>query len=90
MPVTPTPSTIYETHGRITPGVLDAHLTAIAQDWLALTAAGRTVAITASSNQHVDALNNTIQHARLHAGHIDPAIAVPIGGGERAQSVRSS
>ena len=75
---------IYETHGRITPGVLDAHLAGIAQDWLTLTAAGRTVAITASSNQHVDALNNTIQHARLHAGHMDPAIAVPIGSGERA------
>ena len=75
---------IYETHGRITPGVLDAHLAGIAQDWLTLTTAGRTVAITASSNQHVDALNNTIQHARLHAGHMDPAIAVPIGSGERA------
>ena len=30
----------------------------------------------ASSNQHVDALNNTIQHARLDAGHLDPATAV--------------
>jgi hypothetical protein len=42
------------------------------------------VAVTASSNQHVDALNDTIQHARLVAGDLDPATAVPIAGGERA------
>jgi hypothetical protein len=41
------------------------------------------VAVTASSNQHVDALNNTIQHARLAAGDLDPATAVSIAGGER-------
>ena len=66
----------YEDHGRIQPGTLDEHLDRIAADWLALTADGRTVAVTASSNQHVDALNNTIQHARLDAGQLDPASAV--------------
>ena len=75
---------LYESHGRIQPGTLDEHLAGIAHDWLTLTAAGRTVAVTASSNQHVDALNNTIQHARLDAGQLDPATAVAIAGGERA------
>ena len=42
------------------------------------------MAITASSNDHVDALNDAIQHARLAAGQLDPATAVPIAGGERA------
>ena len=74
----------YETHGRITPGRLDDQLAGIARDWLVLTTAGRTMAITASSNQHVDTLNHTIQHARLAAGQLDSATAVPIAGGELA------
>jgi conjugative relaxase-like TrwC/TraI family protein len=74
----------YEAHGRIQPGTLDEHLDRVAADWLSLTGTGRTVAVTASSNQHVHALNNTIQHARLDAGHLDPDSAVPIAGGERA------
>jgi conjugative relaxase-like TrwC/TraI family protein len=76
--------TAYEHHGRIHAGPLEEHLAGIARDWLDLTAVGRTVAITASSNEHVDALNNTIQHARLADGHLDPATAVPIAGSERA------
>jgi hypothetical protein len=74
----------YQGHGRIHAGRLEDHLTGIARDWLTLTATGQTVAVTASSNQHVDTLNKTIQHARLHAGHLDPATAVPIAGGECA------
>lgn len=65
-------------------GTSKDHLAGIARDWLTLTAAARTVAVTASSNQHVDALNNTIQHARLHAGDLDPATAIAIAGQERA------
>jgi hypothetical protein len=76
----------YEEHGRIQPGTLDDHLAAITHEWLAHTAAGRTVAITASSNQHVDSLNDTIQHARLAAGQLDPASGVPIAGGEHAHA----
>jgi conjugative relaxase-like TrwC/TraI family protein len=76
----------YQEHGRIQPGILDEHLDRIAADWLRLTGTGQSVAVTASSNQHVDALNNTIQHARLHAGHLDPATAIPIAGGEQAHS----
>jgi AAA domain len=74
----------YEEHGRIQPGVLAEHLDRVAADWLRFAGAGRTVAVTASSNQHVDALNNTIQHARLDAGQLDPTTAAPIGGGEHA------
>jgi conjugative relaxase-like TrwC/TraI family protein len=74
----------YEEHGRIHPGTVDEYLEHIAAEWLELTGAGRTVAVTASSNEHVDALNNTIQHARLDAGHLDPATAVPIAGVEDA------
>jgi conjugative relaxase-like TrwC/TraI family protein len=75
---------VYESHGRIRAGQLDDHLAGIAHEWLALTGSGRTVAVTASSNQHVDALNSTIQHARLHARDLDPATAVPIAGEEQA------
>ena len=83
-PETPTPSTPTRATDASTPGRLEDHLAGIARDWLALTAAGRTVAVTASSNQHVDALNNTIQHARLDAGDLDPVTAVSIAGDERA------
>ena len=75
---------LYERHGRIRSGSFDDHLSGIAADWSALTAAGRTVAVTASSNQHVDALNNTIQQARLGRGELDPATGVPTAGDERA------
>jgi conjugative relaxase-like TrwC/TraI family protein len=74
----------YQGHGRIRAGRLEDHVARIAHEWLEVTDAGRTVAVTASSNQHVDAINNTIQHARLDAGDLDPATAVPIAGGEQA------
>ena len=77
------PSTSTSDHGRIHPGTLDDHLAAIAERWLALTGGRATVAVTASSNQHVDALNAAIQQARLDAGQLDPATAIPIAGGER-------
>jgi len=38
----------------------------------------------ASSNDHVDAINHTIQTARLADGHLDPRQWTQIGGGERA------
>jgi hypothetical protein len=74
----------YEKHGRLQPGTLEEHLDRIAADWLDLSDTGWWVAVTASSNQHVDALNNTIQQARLDAGQLDPASAVSIAGGEGA------
>ena len=71
----------YEAHGRIIAGPFEDHLTRIADQWLQHTGAGKTVAITAATNDHVDAINRTIQHARLAAGHLADRSAV-IGGGE--------
>ena len=44
----------YECHGRIHAGTLADHLGRIAQRWLTVHAAGGTVAVIASSNDHVD------------------------------------
>jgi conjugative relaxase-like TrwC/TraI family protein len=75
---------LYESHGRIRAGTLDDHLAGIAADWVALTAVGKAVAVTASSNQHVDVLNDTIQQARLARGELDPGTGVPTAGNETA------
>ena len=48
---------VYESHGRITAGSFDDHLHHLAGEWMAVTAAGQSIAITASSNAHVDAIN---------------------------------
>ena len=63
---------VYESHGRITAGTFDDHLDRVAGQWLTVTAAGQSIAITASTNAHVDAINHAIQDARLDAGHLDP------------------
>ena len=73
----------YLAHGRIIAGPLEAHLTRIAEQWLQHTAAGKTVAITAATNDHVDAINHAIQHQRLDTGQISNPSAA-IGAGERA------
>ena len=75
---------VYESHGRITGGTFDDHLHHVADEWMAVTAEGQTIAITASTNAHVDAINHAIQAARLDAGHLNPDRAVPIGAGECA------
>lgn len=73
----------YEDHGRIIPGTIEHQTTRIATSWTRHTAAGRTVAVTASTNEHVDHLNAAIQAARLGRGDLrGPAVA--IGGGEHA------
>ena len=56
----------------------------IADDWLTLTGSGYTVAVTATTNQHVDTLNQAVQQARLDAGRLDPTTATVIAGGEHA------
>ena len=76
---------VYQLHGRITAGSFDAHLHHVAGQWLAVTAAGESIAITASTNAHVDAINHAIQAVRLDAGHLDPDRAVAIGAGECAR-----
>ena len=74
----------YEAHQRIVAGPFDEHVDRIAKEWLGLTADGKTVAITATTNQHVDAINDTVQHARLTVGQLDPDAVVPIAGDEHA------
>ena len=74
----------YLDHDRVTPGDLDEHLDAIAHAWQEHHAAGRSVAVTAETNAHVDLLNDTIQHHRRHHGHLDADRAIPIAGDETA------
>ena len=61
----------YESHGRIISGSFDEHLDAIAVQWMQRHAAGETVAITAATNEHVDAINRTIRQLRARAGDTD-------------------
>jgi ATP-dependent exoDNAse (exonuclease V) alpha subunit len=75
----------YEGHGRIIAGTFDEHLERIAAAWIDHHQAGRTTAMVASSNGHVDAINAAVQTARLAAGHLDRDRSVVIAGGERAQ-----
>jgi conjugative relaxase-like TrwC/TraI family protein len=74
---------IYQAHGRIVPGTLDLHLDRITNMWMAATSSGDTIAVTTATNDHVDTINRSVQTARLHTGHLDPA-AVAIGGAEHA------
>ena len=45
---------------------------------------GVTVALVASTNDHVDAINHAVQAARVAAGQLNPDIAAAIAGGECA------
>jgi conjugative relaxase-like TrwC/TraI family protein len=74
----------YEAHHRIIPGTLADHLAAIANTWIDHHRSGDTVALVASRNNHVDAINRAVQTARVAAGHLDPNTAVQIAGGECA------
>ncbi len=75
----------YEAHGRIAAGTFAHHIERIARDWLGHHVDGKTVAIVASTNDHVDALNDAIQQVRLTVGDLAPHVAVPIGGREHAR-----
>ncbi|MEO5724514.1 MAG: AAA family ATPase, partial [Ilumatobacteraceae bacterium] len=61
----------YETHQRIIPGTFAEHLETIADVWMQRHAAGETVAITATANEHVDAINQTIRQRRARSGDTD-------------------
>ncbi len=74
----------YEAHVRIVAGAFADQLERIARDWLGHHTDGKSVAIVASTNDHVDALNDAIQRVRLTVGDLDPHAAVPIAGGEHA------
>ncbi len=60
----------YVLHDRVAGGTIDQHLTTIADRWSAATAAGQTIAITATTNEHVDLINHRVQRHRLATGDI--------------------
>jgi len=72
----------YLAHGRIVAGSFEQHAATIATAWIEANRRGETVAITAATNQHVDALNRIIQAARVDHGDIDPARHVAIAAGD--------
>lgn len=74
----------YLAHDRITAGTLDEQLAHIVERWRDVTSDGGTCAITASSNDHVDAINDAVQTARLAADELEATRAVSIGGSEHA------
>ena len=72
-PATRPRSTPTSAHDRIVAGTLEDHLHRIAATWIDHHEHGRSIAVVASTNDHVDTINQAIQHARLTAGHLDAA-----------------
>jgi len=76
----------YIDHGRVAVGSFNDQLRRIAKTWLDTTADGRTIAITASTNEHVDKINGVIQYLRIATEQISSASGTAsIGGGEMAR-----
>jgi hypothetical protein len=57
------------------------HLETIATYWLNRHTRGDSTAITTTRNEHVDAINHTIQQYRVDRGDLNPTRAVPIADG---------
>ncbi len=74
----------YEAHDRMIPGTFDDHLSAIAETWIKRRQQGDTLAVVASTNDHVDSINQAVQRARVVAGHLNPNQVARIAGGEHA------
>ena len=74
----------YEVRERIVPGPFDDHIEQMAQTWIDHHRRGDTVALVASTNDHVDAINRHVQAARLARCDIDPHWQTAIAGGEVA------
>ena len=74
----------YFDHHRVSAGDADDVVDRIARAWVDDHERERTIAVTADTNAHVDALNNAIQASRRALGHLDPDRAVAIGAGETA------
>ena len=60
----------YLWHGRVEPGSIDGHLHTIGRTWVGAQAAGRSLAITTTTNEHATLINHHIQKARLKTGAI--------------------
>ena len=74
----------YQAHGRIIPGTLVEHLATIADYWIEHHTQGHTTAITTTTNDHVDAINQHIQQQRVEHGDLDPIWSAPIADGSDA------
>ncbi|MAT04667.1 MAG: hypothetical protein CL424_06460 [Acidimicrobiaceae bacterium] len=74
----------YFAHDRVAAGTVDDHLAMMTDSWFDAEDRQATIALIASSNEHVDQINAAIQHARLARGDLDPERMAPIGGGEHA------
>ncbi|MGH9272616.1 MAG: ATP-dependent DNA helicase, partial [Ilumatobacteraceae bacterium] len=74
----------YEGRDRIVAGPLDEHVERMAQTWISSDRRGDSVALVASTNDHVDAINRHVQAARLARYEIDPHWQAAIGGDEVA------
>ncbi len=67
----PTALDAYQAHDRIVAGTLDEHLAQMATVWIDAHRRGDTVALVASTNDHVDAINHAVQAARLTTGDLN-------------------
>jgi conjugative relaxase-like TrwC/TraI family protein len=68
----------YQAHGRVLPGLLIEHLEAIADAWIDSNRHGESLAITTTTNDHVDAVNEQVQQRRLELGELDPTRTIAI------------
>jgi conjugative relaxase-like TrwC/TraI family protein len=73
----------YMNHGRVTEGTFEQLADEAVRHWIDHTAAERRVAVVAETNEHVDALNAAIQHARRELGELGRQV-VRIAEGETA------
>lgn len=73
----------YFDHGRVGAGTFAALSDDIARQWIDHSAAGRSVAVVAETNEHVDALNHAIQGLRRQHGQLGTR-TTRIAGGESA------
>lgn len=74
---------VYFAHGRVTAGSFDNLVADAARQWINHTDTGRTVALVAETNEHVDAINLAVQQQRRNRGHLGDH-AVRVAGGETA------
>jgi len=65
----------YFEHGRVDQGDLATVLDAITRRWMEHHSAGRSVAVSAETNEHVALLNDSIQRARGEHGQLGPVAA---------------
>jgi AAA domain len=71
----------YEGHGRIVSGPLAEHIDTIADRWLDDFDNGKTLAITTTTNTHVDQINDAIQSLRVDRGDLRPHASAEIADG---------